>query len=104
MGVAMSADARTASGGTEQTAPCWCCGRAAAEEAMVRLHDHPEVGVCVGCVRFLDRKARDLQASQLRHQLRKAADSIRGQIMSRGWHERPVVGPALIWVNRHLPW
>jgi hypothetical protein len=24
--------------------------------------------------------------------------------MSRGWHERPVIGPALLWINRHVPW
>jgi hypothetical protein len=40
----------------------------------------------------------------LRGRLRGTADSIRGQVMSRGWHERPVVGPALKWINRHAPW
>jgi hypothetical protein len=24
--------------------------------------------------------------------------------VARGWHQRPVIGPALQWLNRHLPW
>jgi hypothetical protein len=24
--------------------------------------------------------------------------------MARGWHNRPVIGPALRWINQHLPW
>jgi hypothetical protein len=55
-------------------------------------------------VRFLGRRARDYQASVMRKRLRGAAESIRGEVMSRGWHERPVVGPALLWINRHVPW
>ncbi len=83
---------------------CWCCGRMTAQEGLVRLGKHPEVGVCVSCVRFLSRRAKDVQASVLRKQLRGAVESIRGQVISRGWHQRPVVGPALLWINRHLPW
>ncbi len=83
---------------------CWCCGQTAPEEALVRLGNHPEVGLCVKCVRFLGRRARDYQASVMRKRLRGTADSIRGEIMARGWHERPVIGPALMWINRHVPW
>jgi hypothetical protein len=83
---------------------CWCCGRTTVEEALVRLENHPEVGVCANCVRFLGRRARDYQASVVRKQLRGAAESIRGQVISRGWHERPVIGPVLLWINRHVPW
>jgi hypothetical protein len=83
---------------------CWCCGRTTAEEALVRLGNHPEVGVCASCVRFLGRRARDYQASVVRKQLRGAAESVRGQVISRGWHERPVIGPVLLWIDRHVPW
>jgi hypothetical protein len=24
--------------------------------------------------------------------------------MARGWHQRPVIGPALRWLNRHMSW
>jgi hypothetical protein len=40
----------------------------------------------------------------MRQRLRSAAESIRGEVMTRGWHERPVIGPALKWINRYLPW
>jgi hypothetical protein len=70
----------------------------------VHLGNHPEVGICLNCVHFLRRRARDRQATMLRQQLRGAAESVRGQVMAHGWHERPVIGPALLWLNWHLPW
>jgi hypothetical protein len=92
--------------GTDQAdqSSCWCCGRTSSEEALVHLDNHPEVGVCIDCVRFLRRRARDYQATVIRQRLRGTAESIRGEVIARGWHQRPVVGPALKWVNRHLPW
>jgi hypothetical protein len=83
---------------------CWCCGQARPEDALVHLGSHPEVGICVNCVHFLGRRARDLQATAARRRLRGAAESIRREVMTRGWHQRPVIGPALQWLNRHLPW
>jgi hypothetical protein len=99
----MSAQSETAIGESGKS-DCWCCGRLTADQALVRLGNHPEVGVCVSCVRFLGRRARDYQASVMRKQLRAAAESVRGEVMSRGWHERPVIGPVLLWINRHVPW
>ncbi len=98
------------SAGTHATADgpaesrCWCCGRMTAEDGLTRLGKHPEVGVCVNCARFLSRRARDIQASAMRRQLRGAAESVRGHVMSRGWHQHPVFGPALRWINQHVPW
>jgi hypothetical protein len=83
---------------------CWCCGRITDQDALVHLGNHPEVGICINCVRFLGRRARDYQATVMRQRLRGAAESIRGEVMARGWHERPVIGSALRWINRHLPW
>lgn len=99
----MSAQTETAIGEAGKS-DCWCCGRITSEEAPARLGNHPEVGVCVNCVRFLGRRARDYQASVMRKQLRGAAESIRGEVMSHGWHERPVIGRVLLWINRHVPW
>ena len=99
----MSAEIETSVGETGEDR-CWCCGRLTSEEALVRLGNHPEVGVCIGCVHFLGRRARDYQATVMRRRLRGAAESIRGEVMARRWHERPVIGPALRWVNRHVPW
>lgn len=99
----MSAEIQTAVGETGQSA-CWCCGRETADDALVHLGNHPEVGICISCVHFLGRRARDYQANVMRQRLRRGAESARGQIMARGWHERPAIGPALKWLNRHLPW
>jgi hypothetical protein len=83
---------------------CWCCGRPATEDALIHLGRHPEVGICVNCVHFLGRRARDHQATVMRQQLRSTAESIRAKVMARGWHEHPTFGPALRWINRHVPW
>jgi hypothetical protein len=99
----MSTEAQTAVGQTAEST-CWCCGRTSPEDALVRLGNHPEVGICVNCVHFLRRRARDHQATVVRQRLRGAAESVRGDVMARGWHQRPVIGPALKWLNQHLPW
>jgi hypothetical protein len=103
MGAAMSAEAQTAIGQTGESS-CWCCGRASSDDALVRLGNHPEVGICINCVHFLRRRARDLQATVTRQRLRGAAESIRGKVIARGWHQRPGIGPALRRLNRHIPW
>jgi hypothetical protein len=99
----MSAEVQTAIGQTGE-ATCWCCGRASSEDALVHLGNHPEVGICVNCVHFLRRRARDLQATEIRRLLRGAAESVRREVMARGWHQRPVIGPALRWLNRRMSW
>jgi hypothetical protein len=99
----MSAEIRSAVGQTGESS-CWCCGRIEANDALVHLGSHPEVGICINCVHFLRRRARDYQATMLRQRLRGTADAVRNQVMARGWHQRPVIGPALQWLNRHLPW
>jgi hypothetical protein len=40
----------------------------------------------------------------MRERLGGVAESIRGEVIARGWHQRPVIGPALGWLHRHLPW
>jgi len=94
---------QTAVGETDRS-ECWCCGQSTPEQALVRLGNHPEVGVCIDCVGFLGRRARDYRASQMRLRLRATAEKVRQEAMARRLHERPVIGPPLRWVNRHLPW
>jgi hypothetical protein len=89
---------------TPTVSRCWCCGRETANDGLVHLGNHPEVGICVNCVHFLRRRARDLQATAMRQRLRETAESVRREVMSRGWHNRPVIGPALRWINQHSPW
>lgn len=51
--------ARTAIGGDWHEPPdlgCWCCGDRTVRASLLRLRDHPEVGVCFRCIRDLDRR------------------------------------------------
>jgi hypothetical protein len=75
-----------------------------ADGSLVHLGNHPEVGICVNCVSFLVRKARGLQGSRVQRRLHAIAESVRGEVMNRGWHDRTVIGPVLLWLNRRLPW
>ncbi len=56
--------ARTAVGSdwVEPTTPtgCWCCGDRTVAASLVRLGEHPEVGVCFPCIKVLARK-REIQ-------------------------------------------
>jgi hypothetical protein len=99
----MSAETQSA-GGQAGERTCWCCGHKSPEDALVHLSLHPEVGICISCVHFLQRRARDYQATTARRRLRGAAESVRSQVIARDWHQRPVIGPVLRWLNRHLPW
>ena len=99
----MTAETETTPGQTDESA-CWCCSQPRPRDALIRLGSHPEVGICVRCVYSLQRRAKDHQATVMRKRLRTAADSVRGRVMTRGWHERPVIGPALQWLGQHLPW
>ena len=99
----MSAETYVAQGETGSS-ECWCCGRNTDPDALVHLGNHPEVGICINCVQFLRRRAGDYQATVMRQRIRGTAESARLEVMRRGWHERPVIGPILMWLNRHLPW
>lgn len=85
---------------------CWCCGGEFDERDLVRLGAHPEVGVCLGCARFLQRRAAQRE-DELRTspaaKLRGVVRSLRELVISRGWHRLPVVGQLLQRINRHLP-
>jgi hypothetical protein len=99
----MSAQAETATGEAGESG-CWCCGRAASDEQLVHLGNHPEVGACLDCVGFLVRRARDREASAARERLRTTADSNRGAVAARQWHRLPAIGPVLRWIGRRSPW
>lgn len=85
---------------------CWCCGGEFEERDLVRLGTHPEVGVCVGCARFLQRKAaarEDEQRTSPAAKLRGAVRGVREWVISHGWHRLPVIGRLLHRLDRHLP-
>jgi hypothetical protein len=99
----VSAETQTEKGQADESR-CWCCGQPRSKDTLVHLAHHPEVSICISCVHFLSRRARDQQATATRQTLRGAAETIRRQVIARGWPQRPVIGPALQWLNRHLPW
>lgn len=43
------------------TPGCWCCGDETVQSSLLRLGDHPEVGVCFRCVRDLARRKRTIE-------------------------------------------
>jgi hypothetical protein len=102
-GVAAAAAADASDGGQ---AECWCCGQQYASERLVRLGSHPEVAVCLGCAHFLHRQARareDALRPSISGRARDALRSVRRMAMDQGWHQRPLIGPPLRWLGRHLP-
>lgn len=59
--------ARTAVGSNWLEPPgtpgCWCCGDRTVQASLLRLQDHPEVGVCFRCVNDLARRKRAIERS-----------------------------------------
>jgi len=55
---AVEEDAMTTAAETTRASdavPYWCCGNQYADDQVVRLGRHPEVAVCLGCARYLNR-------------------------------------------------
>jgi hypothetical protein len=85
---------------------CWCCGQEQPPQDVVHLGNHPEVGVCLGCAHFLHQRARAREdelrpspAARARDRLR----ALRGLVVSRRWHEKPLIGPVLRRLGTRLP-
>ena len=85
---------------------CWCCGNTFDEDDLTRLGDHPEVGVCAGCARWLDPRAH-AAADIGRHTpavwVRRVVGAARSRVMRAKMQDGPVVGPLLRRSDRHLP-
>jgi hypothetical protein len=89
-----------------QDGRCWCCGSPFPETRLVRLGDHPEVGVCFDCALFLRRRAvesQDRLAPTAASRTRSVIRTVRDQVIERDWHNRRVLGRALRWIDRRLP-
>lgn len=85
---------------------CWCCGAQYPESELVRLGQHPEVGVCLRCARWLQRRAvqrHDERNPSLGARLRGGIGAVREVVIRKGWHERGRLGVLLRWLDRHLP-
>ncbi len=84
---------------------CWCCGNRKPETRLLRLDARPEAAVCLECVTNLRQRARAHEDSPpVVRQLHATANRIRDAATSTGLHNRPVIGPALRWINRRSPW
>jgi hypothetical protein len=40
---------------------CWCCGDRTVRSSLLRLSQHPEVGVCFRCVRYLEKRQHEIE-------------------------------------------
>ena len=91
---------------TASEAACWCCGTQHPESELVRLGQHPEVGVCLRCARWLYRRA--VQRDDQRHPspggwLRDGIRGMRATVIRKRWHQRGPLGVVLRWLDRRLP-
>jgi hypothetical protein len=96
----------TVGGGVAGEVVCWCCGQQRAESDVVRLGEHPEVAVCLGCAHFLHQQARGREDAARRSPASLVRDGLRAGrrlVMRRRWHQAPVLGRALRWIGRRLP-
>lgn len=96
----------TAGGGAAAEVACWCCGTTVPESAVVRLGGHPEVAVCLRCAHYLHQRARareDAARPSLAGRFRDGLRAGRRLVMSRGWHQKPVIGPVLRRLGPRLP-
>jgi hypothetical protein len=85
---------------------CWCCDAEYPEAELVRLGQHPEVGVCLRCARWLQRRAMqryDEQHPSSAARLRGGIQAVRAAVVRKGWHRRGRLGIMLRWIDRHLP-
>ncbi|WP_322756192.1 hypothetical protein [Frankia sp. Cas3] len=102
----MTTAATTTESDAAEPLTCWCCGGTYQEPDLVRLGNHPEVGVCLSCAHFLHQQARSREdalrpspASRLRDGLRAG----RCLVIRWRWHQHPVIGRPLRWLGRRLP-
>ena len=85
---------------------CWCCGGDFPEAELVRLGEHPEVGLCLDCAVWVKRRAvarNQEQHPSLPGLLSRGLDTARNAVITRGWHERGRVGVLLRRIDRWLP-
>ena len=85
---------------------CWCCGQPRSTDDVVHLGNHPEVAVCLGCAHFLHQRARAREDELRPSAAGRARDglrAVRGVVIARRWHEKPLIGPVLRWLGTRLP-
>jgi hypothetical protein len=102
----MRTDSAAETAGDLGEVACWCCGKRYAEPQIVRLGEHPQVGVCLGCAHFLHRQARAREDAARSSPATRARDLLRAArelVIRRGWHNVPLIGPVLRRLGSRLP-
>ncbi|HEU5470620.1 MAG TPA: hypothetical protein VFV67_08200 [Actinophytocola sp.] len=85
---------------------CWCCGAERGDDELVHLGDHPEVGICPSCARWVHRRGtqiEDAHRPSIAAWWRARIHAARTAVINRGWHQRGVLGALLRRIDRHLP-
>lgn len=85
---------------------CWCCGRIDDPTLMVYLGNHPEVGLCRPCARWVAKQAWEIDDRTKTGPLVIARDrfrNLRQEVVDRGWHRSRILGRPLRWIGSRLP-
>ena len=72
----------------------------------MRLGAHPEVGICGACAVDIKQRAgqrQDELSPTWGTTVRTGVRRLREGVIAQGWHQRPLIGPILRRINRHLP-
>lgn len=70
----------------------------------MRLGAHPEVTVCRGCARYLNRRAAMLPGPTTPTRVvRRTTQAVRDRVMARNLHESRFLGRFLRWLDKYLP-
>ena len=98
--------AQTATDEADNRAQCWCCGARRPPDAVVHLGNHPEVALCFRCAHWAHHQAlsrEDAVRPTVAGRVRAVLRAGRREVMRRGWHHKPVIGPVLRWLGPRLP-
>lgn len=91
---------------TDEQPTCWCCGGTFAEDDLVRLGCHPEVGLCQACVRWVNRRAAEQKATGRKGPAafyRGAFGTARIWVLRHDLQNKPVIGHLVQALDRLLP-
>jgi hypothetical protein len=85
---------------------CWCCGTVDDPTRLVRLGNHPEVGLCVRCAHSVSKWAWEIEDQAKTGPLAKARHwfrALRRYVIRRGWHKSSLLGGPIRWIGKRLP-
>ena len=90
----------------ESRPQCWCCGNLEDPARLVHLGNHPEVALCIGCARYVSKRAAEIEDQDRAGVFvrgRNVLRAVRGAVIERGLHQHPVLGRPLRWLGKHTP-